>query len=148
MPGCTPCSEGTIFYDTAGIKIRNFEYGIVTGIQKFANDRLTTNLSARLDKNENFDFLFSPAASIVWKLSDLSYLRASFSSAIRNPTLTDQFLSLNVGRATLAGNLYGVDSLITIPSLVDYFNALFLDITKLEYFNINAIRPEKVKTLK
>jgi iron complex outermembrane receptor protein len=143
----TPVSDGTIFYDTAGIRITNLEYGAYTGIQKkFANDKITTNLSARLDKNENFNFLFSPAASVVWKLANLSYLRASFSSAIRNPTLTDQYLSLNIGRATLAGNLNGVENLITIPSLTDYFDAPFLDITKLKYFSINGIRPEKVKT--
>ena len=72
-------------------------------------------------------------------------LRFSFASAIRNPTLADQYLNYNVGRATLMGNINGFDSLVTVGSLLDYIDAGF-DPTKLEYFNVAAVKPEQVKT--
>jgi outer membrane cobalamin receptor len=72
-------------------------------------------------------------------------LRVSFSSAIRNPTLTDQYLFYNVGRAILLGNINGVNELITIESFTDYLNSRNSD--TLNYFNIPAIQPEKVKTI-
>ncbi len=141
----TPVSEGTVFYDTAGIRITNFEFGMYTGMEKSLLDkRLKASFAIRVDKNQNFNFLVSPAASLVWKPSANNYLRMSFSSAIRNPTLTDQYLSLNVGRAILSGNLNGVDSLVTLPSLRDYLGTL--DRRRLIYFNIDPVRPEKVKT--
>lgn len=141
----TPRSEGTIFYDTADVKITNSEFGIYTGIEKkLASETVTMNATIRTDKNENFDFVFTPAVSFVWKPAPNNFFRLSFSSALRNPTLSDQYLFLDVGPATLAGNLNGVDSLITIESFSDFRNSLDLD--TLNYFNIDPIRPEKVKT--
>lgn len=141
----TPESRGTIFYDSAGLKITNFEYGVYTGMEKKTNDdRWTFSGTMRLDKNENFDFLLSPAASIVFKPRANNFLRLSFSSAIRNPTLSDQYLHLNVGPAILAGNIDGVNNLITVSSFLDYVNSLKTD--QLVYFDIGPIQPEKVKT--
>ena len=142
----TPKSDGTIFYDTAGTQITNFEYGLYTGFQKkVAGNRLLINGAIRMDKNQNFNYLFSPAASIVFKPKANNYLRLSFSSAIRNPTLTDQYLNLNVGPAILSGNIYGVDSLIELNSFLDYLGSQNRD--TLQYFHIDGVRPEKVKTL-
>ena len=141
----TPRSEGTIFYDTADVKITNSEFGLYTGIEKkLASETVTMNATLRTDKNENFDFIFTPALSFVWKPAPNNFFRLSFSSALRNPTLSDQYLFLDVGPATLAGNLNGVDSLITIDSFNNFRNSLDLD--TLEYFNINPIKPERVKT--
>jgi len=98
-----------------------------------------------MDKNLNFDYLFSPAASLVYQPDKDNYFRLSFSSAIRNPTLTDQYLFLNVGRATLAGNIDGVQGLITVQSFRDYLDSNF-DKKRLTYFDIPAIKPEKVKS--
>jgi outer membrane receptor protein involved in Fe transport len=140
-----PNSDGTIFIDTAGRTITNFEYGFYTGFDKnFFNDELIISASLRVDKNQNFDFVYSPAASLVWNPIEDNYLRFSFSSALRNPTLADQYLSLNVGPAILSGNLEGADSLITLESFDDYRNTLNSD--TLEYFNIDPIRPERVQT--
>ncbi|RMF30739.1 MAG: TonB-dependent receptor, partial [Bacteroidetes bacterium] len=102
--------------------------------------------TARVDKNENYDWLVTPAASVVWSPDVYNYLRLSFSAAIRNPTLTDQFLNLDVGRATLLGNLTGFDSLLTVESFIDYLSTNFNRDT-LVYFNAPPIRPEKAKTL-
>ncbi|MFZ2897869.1 MAG: TonB-dependent receptor [Saprospiraceae bacterium] len=142
----TPISDGTIFSDTAGIRITNLEFGMYTGLQhKLANERLTVNGTLRVDKNQNFQWLVSPAASLVYKPKAGNYLRLSFSSAIRNPTLTDQYLLLNVGPAILTGNLNGVDSIITVPSFLDYLDTQVRD--TLEYFSLAGVRPEQVRTL-
>jgi iron complex outermembrane recepter protein len=144
----TPISEGTIFYDTAGIKIRNREFGFYAGIKKkMMNSRLTFDATMRVDKNQNFEWLPSPAASFVYNPNPSkndTYWRVSFSSAIRNPTLTDQYLALNVGRAILAGNIDGRKGLITLPSFFDYLNTG--QSFRLKRFDIDGVRPEKVKT--
>ena len=152
-----PQSEGTIFVDsiymdsTGSIvqnRITNLEYGIYTGVEKKVNKDVTVSATLRMDKNQNFDFLFSPAASVVYTPGENNYLRVSFSSAIRNPTLSDQYLDFNVGPATLRGNLNGVDSLITVDSFFDFIENLLRPEVRqpLEFFSIDAIRPEKVRT--
>lgn len=140
-----PNSDGTIFSDTSGRVISNFEYGFYTGFDKqLFENKLTFSASLRIDKNQNFNFVYTPAASLVWNPSRDNYLRFSFSSALRNPTLADQYLFLNVGPAILAGNLNGADSLVTLESFSDYRNTLNSD--TLSYFNIDPVSPEKVKT--
>ncbi len=143
----TPTSAGTIFIDTGNRRIRNFEYGLYTGIEKkFSEDKFKFNATIRMDKNENFGYLFSPAMSLVWKPDPINFVRLSFSSAIRNPTLGDQYLNLNVGRAVLAGNISGFDKLITVDDFLTYIDSSFNPKFK-RYFSIPAIRPEKVKSL-
>lgn len=143
-----PDSKGTIFSDTNGRKITNLEFGVYAGLEKkFGNDKFKTNATLRMDKNQNFGYVFSPAASLVWQPDKINFLRLSFSSAIRNPTLADQYLNLNVGRAILRGNIDGVKNLVTVPSLLAYFDNVILDTTKLVRFNIAPIRPEKVKSV-
>ncbi len=142
----TPESRGTVFYDTAGVTITNFEFGFYGGIEKkFAQDKLTGQFSIRTDKNENFNWLVSPAASLVWNPTENDYLRVSFSSAIRNPTLTDQYLFLNVGRAILSGNLNGAQDLITVESLREYLKNPRPNV--LEFFDIDPVQPEQVRTI-
>ncbi|MCA0236799.1 MAG: TonB-dependent receptor [Bacteroidetes bacterium] len=137
-----PNSDGTIFSDSLGARIKNSEWGAYTGAEKQVGD-FKFSATVRVDKNQNFDYLATPAASIVWTPKENNYLRVSFSSAIRNPTLTDQYLNLNVGPATLIGNLNGFDSLITLES----FQAYRDDNSKpLVYQNVAPIQPEKVKT--
>ena len=140
-----PLSDGTIFIDTAGRSITNYEYGVYGGVEKkLMSNKIKLNASLRMDKNQNFNYLFSPAASMVYQPDKLNFLRLSFSSAIRNPTLTDQYLFLNVGPAILAGNLDGVSNLVTVNSFVDFLT--ILDRSLLDSFDIAPIRPEKVKS--
>ncbi len=139
-----PNSEGTIFSDTGARKITNTEFGIYAGFEKkILEDKWKFNFAIRMDKNQNFDYLFSPAISAIYNLKKHTF-RFSFSSAIRNPTLTDQYLYYNVGRAILLGNISGYDSLITIPSLYNFL--LYRNHDTLSYFNIAPIKPEEVKT--
>lgn len=147
-----PNSAGTIFSDTGHVKIRNHEFGLVTGLEKkFMDDKLTATGTVRMDKNENFKALFSPALSLVWSKTSAHVWRASFSSAIRNPTLADQYLFYNVGRALLLGNVdgqfeAGQDSMFTIDSFQNYRNN-GLQRSRLEYFHVDRVRPEQVKTI-
>ena len=149
----TPWRDGTIFSDTAS-KIINQEVGFYTGIKRrFLEDRLIVTGTVRADKNQNFDWVYSPAASLVFSPRETDYLRMSFSSALRNPTLADQYLWLDVGPATLVGNLEGADSLITVGSFIDFRNSADaangqygLNRDTLVYFNIDPIRPERVRT--
>jgi iron complex outermembrane recepter protein len=137
-----PVSDGTIFKDTGDVRIRNREVGVYLGGEKQVG-KFRFAATARVDKNQNFDYLVTPAASIVYEPSKNNYLRLSFSSAVRNPTLSDQYLNLNVGPATLIGNLAGFDSLILLDNFRNYLNN---QNTKIDYKNIDPIQPEKVKT--
>lgn len=141
-----PDSRGTIFSDTGDVTIRNSEFGVYAGAEiKVVHDKLKLSATGRVDKNENFDYLFSPAFSGVYSPDEKNTFRLSFSSAIRNPTLADQYLYYRVGRAILIGNINGFDSLVTIQSLYNGLNYLSTD--TLEYFNVAPVRPEEVKTI-
>lgn len=150
-----PNSAGTIFRDTGDVVIRNREFGMYAGLEKkLMEDKLKTTLTLRMDKNQNFNALFSPAASMVYTPRQDRTFRFSFSSAIRNPTLADQYLYYNVGRAILLGNVEGQfesgqDSLITVESFNAYRTSptLLQGLSKLDYFNVDRLRPEQVRTI-
>ncbi|MBL7938695.1 MAG: TonB-dependent receptor [Flavobacteriales bacterium] len=140
-----PDSKGNIFSDTAGTSITNSEFGLYTGVERrVLAEKLKLTATLRVDKNINFPFVFSPAASAIYSFNPENILRFSFSSAVRNPTLQDQYLYYNVGRAILLGNLNGVNDLVTIPSLLESFRT---SASALEYFDVAPVVPEKVKTL-
>ncbi|MBL0045466.1 MAG: TonB-dependent receptor [Flavobacteriales bacterium] len=150
-----PNSAGTIFKDTADVTIRNSEFGVFAGLEKqLCKERLKVTATLRMDKNENFDVLFSPALSLVWSKTPAHVWRLSFSSAVRNPTLADQYLYYNVGRALLLGNVDGQfeagrDSMFTVESFREYRNTTepITGLTKLDYFNVDRLRPEQAKTI-
>jgi len=150
----TPVSEGTIFSDTSGVVITNAEAGAYLGVKKrFLEDDMIVTGTVRVDKNVNFPLMVSPAISLVWSPNTKDFARISYSSALRNPTLADQYLFLDVGPATLVGNLNGVQDLVTIQSFIDYRaqtipqGSISMDPAYLEYFDIAPIRPEQVRTL-
>lgn len=139
-----PKSAGTVFRDTAGIVIKNREGGIYAGVTKKFGREWTVAATFRGDKNENFNVLVTPALSLVWSPDPVNFIRFSFSGGIRNPTLSDQYLNLDVGRATLLGNLDGFKNLITVESFQDYLGSL--DTFDLVRFDVDPVQPEKVKT--
>lgn len=150
-----PNSAGTIFRDTGDVVITNREFGAFVGLdKKLFNDKLRSTVTVRLDKNQNFDPLLSPAASLVYTPNADHVWRISASRAVRNPTLADQYLYYNVGRAILLGNIDGQfeegnDSLFTVESFNEYRTSptLIEGFNKLDFFHVDAIRPEKVFTL-
>lgn len=142
----TPKSEGALFSDTGGITIINREFGVYAGAEKrFNDDEWIVKASMRIDKNENFNFLPSPALSLIWQPNKKHSFRATLTSAIRNPTLLNQYMYYNVGRAKLVGNISGYDSLVTIESLRNYYYTQNPD--TLSYFNLDPIAPEEVKSV-
>ncbi|MFZ4799176.1 MAG: TonB-dependent receptor, partial [Bacteroidia bacterium] len=133
-------------------QITNQEFGMYIGFErKFLDNKLKMSVTNRVDKNQNFNWLWSPAATMVYT-KNKNVFRFSLSSAIRNPTLTDQYFNLNVGRATLLGNLNGFRNLIAIDTLIDIFNtnrftSTGADRLKTAAFDIEAIRPERCKSV-
>ena len=148
----TPDSKGSIFMDTASAIINN-EFGVYAGTEiKLFGEYLKFNGTIRADKNENFDLNFSPAASIVYKPNSKDIIRFSFGSALRNPTLSDQYLYYNVGRAILIGNLSGHgekygENLVTVESLLEYFTPFPYAKDSLEFFSVDPIKPEKANSI-
>ncbi len=127
--------------------ITNQEFGAYFGAEKkFLGEMLKASFTLRMDKNQNFDYLFSPAFSLVYTVDEKNTIRASLGRAIRNPTLQDQYLRYDVGRAVLLGNINGYDSLVTIESFDFYREQQTLDRDNLEFFNVAPIAPEKVTT--
>jgi len=140
----TPNTRGTIFSDKDST-ITNSEAGIYAGFTKsIIANKLKAQGAVRFDKNENFRGLVSPAASLVYTPSEKDFFRVSFSSAIRNPTLSDQYLNLDVGRAILSGNVDGRQDLITVESFRSFLNTQKQD--SLVFFDVAGIQPEEVKT--
>jgi len=138
--------SGVILLDSNYREIRNEQFGAYFGLQRtFLDDKLIASFTLRLDKNQNFDYLYSPALSFVYSPNEKHTVRATFTSGNRNPTLADQYLYYDVGRATLLGNLDGYDSLVTTKSLRDFIDSGIRD--TLDYFNVDAIRPEEVRTI-
>ncbi|NRB49114.1 MAG: TonB-dependent receptor [Saprospiraceae bacterium] len=143
----TPYSEGTIFADTFGTRIRTYEYGAYLGFEKwFLNDRLKANFTTRLDKHENYDYLISPAFSMQYRMNMEHSLRFSVSSALRNPTLIEQYFYFKVGSAFLLGNINGYEGLITLDSFEEYLDN-GLDRNLLVYFDEPPIKPEQALSM-
>lgn len=159
-----PDSRGTIFEDTLTFTreridgelvkvdssyntVRNYQFGAYAGYEKrFINEALIFKATLRMDKNENFDAVFSPAMSLVYQLAEEHVIRGGVSAAVRNPTMSDQFLYYDIGRAILLGNLNGFDSLATLESFNDARNQSNFDWNRIEYFNVAPIKPERVRT--
>ncbi len=147
----TPDTKGSLFMDTASM-ITNNEVGFYHGIESsILGDMIKFSGTIRTDKNENFDLNFSPATSLVYKPTEKDIIRFSFSSAIRNPTLSDQYLYYNVGRAILIGNLEGHgedygENLVTVQSLINYYLPTQLSKDSLEFFSVAPIKPEKAQS--
>jgi iron complex outermembrane recepter protein len=143
-----PNSAGTIFSDTNGRVITNSEFGVYSQVEKkFLAKRLKVTAAGRLDKNQNFDYIASPAFSVVYVVKKNHTYRLSYSSAIRNPTLQDQYLYYNVGRALLLGNLEGKRNVVTIENYLEFLTAFNPNLSTLKPFDIDPIRPEKVQSL-
>lgn len=173
-----PQSFGTIFSDTLvnaadtldnGSADQSAEFvdlsvweagGYLQLSKKFFDDRFKVMASVRADKHVNFPVQFSPRGSLTYNLKGHVF-RVSGQSAFRTPTLQNQFIRLDVGPLTIAGNLNGWDNLYTLES-VDVFNE-YLDSVrtegvwfdsaydvaagKLQTFSARKLRPEQVRTV-
>lgn len=93
---------GTLF-DDKDKNLTNEEYGAFAQASKsLLEDHLKLTLSGRYDKNENFEGRFTPRASAVYSVGDHNF-RASYQTGFRNPTISDQYIKLNVGPIIILG---------------------------------------------
>jgi iron complex outermembrane receptor protein len=151
-----------IISDSSHNRITNWEIGAYfSATRKFEfgeGHSIIPTVTVRFDRNQNFSWrrndgriepIITPAISLVYSYKNNHTVRLSYSSAVRNPTLQDQYLYYNVGRAILIGNLNGVDSFISIPGLVDYIdkNGNREAIDNLQFSTVDGVRPERVQTL-
>ncbi len=115
----------------------------------FFRDRLNVNAAFRADRSQYFDWVYSPQFSVVYNHKRRHYFRANFSAAVRNPTLTDQFLFYNVGRARLLGNLNGYQNVVTMEDYFDWIDSPspILNDLEAQAIDIDPIVPEKVQTV-
>jgi iron complex outermembrane recepter protein len=112
-------SQGTIFADEPGEPILVNQFGAYTQMSKgIWADRLKLTLSARYDKNEYFKGQFTPRFSSVYALNSKkeNFLRASYQTAYRFPSISDQWVDFDIGFYQAVGGLpavwgkYGFDT--------------------------------------
>jgi iron complex outermembrane receptor protein len=96
-------TEGTLF-DDKDQKVTNDEFGaFVQASKSLANNKLRFVGSVRYDKNESFVGRFTPRISAVISPTEKHNVRLSYQSGFRNPTVGDQYISLNVGPIVILG---------------------------------------------
>jgi iron complex outermembrane receptor protein len=101
-------SDGHLFADRDGSRIQNDEYGTYGQVSKtILQDRLKITGAGRIDGSQNFKAVFSPRASAVYSLGKQRQhnFRASYNQAYRSPTQQGQYLSLDLARVLLLGNI-------------------------------------------
>ena len=101
-------SDGTIFADADGERIKNYEYGAYAQLSKsLLDDRLRLAAAGRADWFMNFKTSFSPRVSAVYSAGEERQhnFRASFSRAFRAPSQDLQYTHLDLGRAVALGNI-------------------------------------------
>jgi outer membrane receptor protein involved in Fe transport len=109
-------SHGTIFADTAG-RIDVNETGGFAQIQKgFLNNALNITLAGRYDKSTNFKGKFTPRVTAVYEIAKDNFIRASYQTAYRFPSMQNQYINLQTGSARLIG---GLQQFITYYGLND-----------------------------
>ena len=161
-------TEGTLF-DDKGKNLTNDEFGLFTQASKsLFQDKLKVTLSGRYDKNQNFDGQFTPRASGVFSPTERHNFRASYQTGFRNPTISDQYIKLDVGPILILGgapinsqgmNVY--ENSYTAASVgafgsgfgadmqkgVPFPTALANNKDKLVKSNVPYIKPERVQSI-
>ncbi|MBC7776087.1 MAG: TonB-dependent receptor [Phycisphaerae bacterium] len=160
-------TEGTLF-DDKDQKVTIDEYGaFVQASKSLLDNKLRFVGSVRYDKNESFDGSFTPRISAVVSPSDRHNLRLSYQSGFRNPTIGDQYISLNVGPIVILGgapensrgwNAY--ENSVTAASVGAFFqgfqqslqsgtpfpDAVFANKDKFQKSDVAFIKPERNQT--
>ncbi|MFC2125212.1 TonB-dependent receptor domain-containing protein, partial [Bacteroidota bacterium] len=148
-------SEGTLFFDEPGEPINIYEYGGFVQLSKaLFSDHLKLTASARYDKNEYFKGVFTPRISGVLTLDKekLHNIRASWQSAFRFPSISDQWIDIDIGY------YQGLGGLPVVQEKYDFFTnpvyplsgsnpVLDTAVIKDGPFDIPEFGPERVQTM-
>ncbi|MEN2992983.1 MAG: TonB-dependent receptor [Bacteroidia bacterium] len=149
-------------------RITLYEWGVFFHLETrwLEGDRLRIGIAGRADAQQNFvrernildgfsleklrraiagNFIYSPAVMITYDLRRFHTLRIAYTSALRYPTLQDQYLYYNVGRAILKGNPNGMGGIIPLENLYDFLATG--DTLKLRPIFVPGVRPERLRTL-
>jgi iron complex outermembrane receptor protein len=149
-------SDGSLFADHDGKRIKNWEYGGYAQVSKaLLRDHLTVTAAGRVDQSRNFSAVFSPRASAVYALdkAHLHNLRVSYNQAYRSPTQQGQYLDLDLSRVLLLGNITGSGfagySTAVAGQLGTILRAGAGAPALLAQYEVNAdrLRPERVATV-
>lgn len=119
-----PESNGTLFTDSIGNDITNFEYGAFIEMAKEISDKTEATGSLRFDKNENFEGKFSQRLSVVHQLKGIHFLRASFQRGFRFPNVREQFYNQDLGDKLILGGLSEVTDYYALQGNAFLQNAL------------------------
>lgn len=119
-----PQSNGTLFTDTIGNELTNYEYGAFVEFSKEISDKTEGTASVRFDKNENFKGKLSQRLSVVHQLKDIHYLRASFQRGFRFPNIREQFYNQDLGDKIIIGGINQVTDFYSLQGNAFLQNAL------------------------
>ena len=99
-------SNGTIFPDSESNPITISEYGAyMQGTKRVLDDKVKLIGSIRVDKNQNFNAVWSPRISTVVSPVKNHNFRFSYQTGFRNPTTQGQHINLNIISSRLLGGL-------------------------------------------
>ncbi|TAF64470.1 MAG: TonB-dependent receptor [Cytophagales bacterium] len=118
--------------------------GFIQLSKKFVDDRLKVTVSARGDKNQNFDAIFSPRASVVFSAgADRQHnFRTSYQTGFRNPDTQAQFILFPSSTGILLGSAesnaarYGLHNGGAVDALGNQLNIRFLQPEQLQTFEV------------
>ncbi|WP_139926381.1 carboxypeptidase-like regulatory domain-containing protein [Hymenobacter sp. DG01] len=147
-------SDGLLFSDRDGKRLVNYEYGGYAQISKeLLRNRLKLTAAGRMDDSKNFKPVFSPRASAVYSLDQAQThnFRASYNQAYRSPTQQGQYLSLDLARVLLLGNISNGFSGYSTAAASQLGRILRNPATaqqELDAYAVNAerLKPERVST--
>ena len=109
-------SNGTIFPDTTGNDISNYEYGMYVQLERsFFDENLNSIAAVRFDKNENFEYKMSQEIGLNYNLREKHYFRFSIQNGFRYPTVREQFLNSSLGKGRLVGGLSNIHGSYELP---------------------------------
>ncbi|MGW8123154.1 TonB-dependent receptor [Roseivirga echinicomitans] len=100
-----PESAGTIFTDSIGNDVTNFEAGAFVEMSHRIDKKTEATASFRVDKNENFNLISSQRISAVKEIRPNNFLRGSLQRGQRLPNIREQFFNQNLGDLTIVGGL-------------------------------------------
>ncbi|MFY0592275.1 TonB-dependent receptor [Roseivirga sp.] len=119
-----PESNGTIFTDSIGNDLTNFEFGFYAEATRKINDKLEATISGRIDKNENFNVVSSQRLSLVKEIGESQFIRGSIQTGLRLPNIREQYFNQNLGDIRLVGGLTEVVDQYDLQGNAFFINSL------------------------
>lgn len=150
-----PDSRGTIFTDTLTDSVSGkydrisvWEGGMFAyASKKVWKDKLKITGAVRADLHQNYTTpIASPSVSAVYTIKKEHNIRLGYNYAFRFPTLQDQYLNYNVDGIILRGNLAGMNDIVTIQTLYDFF-ATGQDSFLKKTVQVPKVKPERVQSV-